>query len=78
MRILDAPARVLSPFEAKGARTYIEPAGDPGFYGPDSVAWRAHANPTRLAIRQWPGRREERMRRWQREMQERKGFEAAR
>jgi len=36
---------------AGGGRTsYLEPKGDPGFYGPDSVAWRVHANPISLAI----------------------------
>lgn len=36
---------------ARGGRmSYLEPKGDPGFYGPDSVAWRVHANPISLAI----------------------------
>lgn len=46
-----------SPIEAtlfgatQGGRVdYLQPAGDPGFYGPDSVAWRVHANPIALAI----------------------------
>ena len=29
---------------------YSQPQGDPGLYGPDSVAWRVHANPIALAI----------------------------
>ena len=29
---------------------YSQPRGDPGLYGPDSVAWRVHANPIALAI----------------------------
>ncbi len=29
---------------------YLEPAGDPGFFGPDSMAWRVHANPIALAV----------------------------
>jgi uncharacterized protein (DUF2236 family) len=36
---------------ASGGRpNYLEPKGDPGFYGPDSVAWKVHANPIALAI----------------------------
>jgi uncharacterized protein (DUF2236 family) len=33
-----------------GRFSYLEPKGDPGFYGPDSMAWRVHANPVALAI----------------------------
>jgi uncharacterized protein (DUF2236 family) len=29
---------------------YLQPKGDPGLYGPDSMAWRVHANPISLAI----------------------------
>jgi uncharacterized protein (DUF2236 family) len=29
---------------------YLEPKGDPGLYGPDSVAWKVHANPIALAV----------------------------
>ena len=29
---------------------YSRPAGDPGMFGPDSVAWRVHANPIALAV----------------------------
>jgi uncharacterized protein (DUF2236 family) len=35
---------------ARGGPSYLEPAGDPGLYGPDSVAWRVHANLVSLAI----------------------------
>jgi len=33
-----------------GRVNYLEPAGDPGLFGPDSMAWRIHANPIALAI----------------------------
>jgi uncharacterized protein (DUF2236 family) len=33
-----------------GNVNYLEPAGDPGLFGPDSMAWRVHANPIALAI----------------------------
>ena len=33
-----------------GKVNYREPAGDPGLFGPDSMAWRVHANPVALAI----------------------------
>ncbi len=33
-----------------GEKNYLEPSGDPGFYGPDSVAWKVHANPVSLAV----------------------------
>ncbi len=34
-----------------GARIdFAKPLGDPGLYGPDSVAWRVHANPASLAV----------------------------
>jgi len=29
---------------------YAAPLGDPGLFGPDSVAWRVHANPVALAV----------------------------
>lgn len=29
---------------------YRNPAGDPGLFGPDSMAWRVHANPIALAV----------------------------
>lgn len=34
----------------KSGVDYTQPTGDPGFYGPDSVAWRVHANPVSLAV----------------------------
>jgi uncharacterized protein (DUF2236 family) len=33
-----------------GKIDYRSPAGDPGLFGPDSMAWRVHANPLVLAI----------------------------
>jgi uncharacterized protein (DUF2236 family) len=34
-----------------GGRTnYLEPKGDRGFFGPDSMAWKVHANPIALAV----------------------------
>jgi len=33
-----------------GRVDYRRPIGDPGFFGPDSVAWRVHANPVALAV----------------------------
>lgn len=33
-----------------GGVDYLNPPGDPGFFGPDSLAWRIHANPIALAI----------------------------
>jgi uncharacterized protein (DUF2236 family) len=33
-----------------GRVNYLEPEGDPGLFGPDSMAWRVHANPIALAI----------------------------
>jgi uncharacterized protein (DUF2236 family) len=33
-----------------GRIDYSRPIGDPGFFGPDSVAWRVHANPVALAV----------------------------
>lgn len=38
------------PLGARDAPSYLEPAGDPGIYGPDSVAWRVHANLVALAV----------------------------
>jgi len=47
----DAAARAQGRLIAGPGRIdYSQPAGDPGFYGPDSVAWRVHANPIALAI----------------------------
>jgi uncharacterized protein (DUF2236 family) len=53
--VLDAPGaglagaldrRIFGPSRVD----YSQPKGDPGLYGPDSVAWRVHANPIALAI----------------------------
>ena len=33
-----------------GRVNYLEPKGDPGLFGPESMAWRVHANPVALAI----------------------------
>jgi uncharacterized protein (DUF2236 family) len=33
-----------------GKVDYRQPVGDPGLFGPDSMAWRVHANPIALAI----------------------------
>ena len=33
-----------------GGVDYSLPKGDPGMFGPDSVAWRVHANPIALAV----------------------------
>lgn len=46
MNALRELARPLS----GGTVDYREPRGDPGFFGPDSMAWRVHANPVPLAI----------------------------
>jgi len=49
MRILGWPALAFGRLADNSARTFLEPVGDPGLYGPDSVAWRVHANPVALA-----------------------------
>ena len=33
-----------------GRVNYLEPKGDPGLFGQESMAWRVHANPVALAI----------------------------
>ncbi|WP_334162333.1 oxygenase MpaB family protein [Phenylobacterium sp.] len=33
-----------------GRVNYREPKGDPGFFGPDSMAWKVSANPVALAV----------------------------
>ena len=46
-------SRLAKPlFDAPGAARidYGAPKGDPGMFGPDSMAWRVHANPIALAI----------------------------
>jgi uncharacterized protein (DUF2236 family) len=35
---------------AGGKVDYLSPKGDPGLFGPDSMAWRVHANPVALAV----------------------------
>jgi uncharacterized protein (DUF2236 family) len=48
---LAAFAGELQQFGLPGGRVnYLEPAGDLGFFGPRSVAWRVHANPVALAV----------------------------
>lgn len=51
MSTLDArrPGRTLL-FIHADPRNYGGPAGDPGLYGPDSMAWRVHANTVALAV----------------------------
>lgn len=49
MRILGWPSLAFGRPADGSARNFLEPAGDPGLYGPDSVAWRVHANPVALA-----------------------------
>lgn len=37
--------------DALGSRIdFAKPPGDPGLYGPESVAWKVHANPASLAV----------------------------
>jgi uncharacterized protein (DUF2236 family) len=48
MRIVDASGHSL--FQTADPSAFREPVGDPGLYGPDSVAWRVHANPVALAV----------------------------
>ena len=46
----DIPPRPQLRVIGGGKVDYREPAGDPGLFGPDSMAWRVHANPIALAI----------------------------
>lgn len=50
MGILDPLGRWHARLVTGRAQAYLSPAGDPGLYGPDSVAWRVHANPVVLAV----------------------------
>lgn len=50
MSTLDVSARRLAQPMSDGRVNYLEPKGDLGFYGPDSMAWRVHANPIALAV----------------------------
>ena len=49
-KTLASPQSRLFETAEGGRASYLEPKGDPGFYGPDSVAWKVHANPIALAI----------------------------
>lgn len=52
-RSLDAPSvtsRLNKRLFGESRLDYTQPAGDPGLYGPDSVAWKVHANPVALGI----------------------------
>ena len=46
----DLPPRPQLRVIGGGKVDYREPAGDPGLFGPDSMAWRVHANPIALAV----------------------------
>ena len=48
--LADLPERPRLQVISGGKVDYREPAGDPGLFGPDSMAWRVHANPIALAI----------------------------
>jgi uncharacterized protein (DUF2236 family) len=48
MTALETLGRV-SPLSG-GKVDYLRPTGDPGFFGPGSMAWRVHANPIALAV----------------------------
>lgn len=47
---VSSPSRPRLQVMSGGRVNYREPAGDPGLFGPDSMAWRVHANPVALAI----------------------------
>lgn len=42
--------RLKTPGISGGKVNYLEPKGDPGFFGPDSMAWKVSANPVALAV----------------------------
>jgi uncharacterized protein (DUF2236 family) len=48
--LADSPERPRLQVISGGKVNYREPAGDPGLFGPDSMAWRVHANPVALAV----------------------------
>jgi uncharacterized protein (DUF2236 family) len=48
--VLDAPEPARLQLISGGKVNYREPVGDPGLFGPQSMAWRVHANPIALAI----------------------------
>jgi uncharacterized protein (DUF2236 family) len=48
---MTASATLARPAPLSGGNVdYLKPTGDPGFFGPDSMAWRVHANPIALAV----------------------------
>ena len=49
-RLADRAGRSLFAAPDLAATDYGAPMGDPGLYGPDSMAWRVHANPVTLAV----------------------------
>lgn len=49
-RLADRAGRTLFAAPDLAAVDYGSPFGDPGLYGPDSMAWRVHANPVTLAV----------------------------
>lgn len=42
--------RLKTPGISGGKVNYLEPKGDPGVFGPDSMAWKVNANPVALAV----------------------------
>ena len=42
--------RLRTPGISGGKVNYLEPRGDSGFFGPDSMAWKVSANPVALAV----------------------------
>lgn len=50
MSLAAAAGRLQARALPAGRVNYREPAGDPGFFGPDSMAWKVHANPVALAV----------------------------
>jgi uncharacterized protein (DUF2236 family) len=49
MTAIDAVRARMAPQRANRL-DYGRPRGDPGLFGPDSMAWRVHANPIALAV----------------------------
>jgi uncharacterized protein (DUF2236 family) len=45
-----ARLEMLNGLMSGGRVNYRAPKGDPGFFGPDSMAWKVHANPIALAV----------------------------
>lgn len=50
MSSIHIAAAARTPVKLGAAVDYLNPKGDPGFFGPDSMAWRVHANPIALAV----------------------------